>query len=328
MFKLARPLFLHCKTPLHAGTGSDVGYIDQPIQREKHTGFPKVESSSLKGALREDFENNETVLKAPFDVTKKVNGQNNIDLSFGPESGDSHAGALGFTDARLLLFPVKSLKGIFAWVTCSGVLTKFKEELELCNQVSTKKEITDLIATLATIPAENTIGDLSLLGIGVANNKGKIVLEEYSLDATDKSNTQNKNITGDFARELNKHLNLDDLAKRLFILSNDEFTDFVKMHTELITRIRIGDNGTAANNALFNEEYLPTESVMYSLVMASRIFKKEDADKGIFAENGSAQKDHEKLMDYFKQGLNNKVFQLGGNATLGKGLIKSITSLI
>jgi CRISPR/Cas system CMR subunit Cmr4 (Cas7 group RAMP superfamily) len=62
--------------------------------------------------------------------------------------------------------------------------------------------------------------------------------------------------------------------------------------------------------------------------MASRIFKKEDADKGIFAENSSAQKDHVKLMDYFKQGLNNKVFQLGGNATLGKGLIKSITSLI
>jgi CRISPR-associated protein Cmr4 len=156
----------------------------------------------------------------------------------------------------------------------------------------------------------------------IANNKGKIVLEEYSLTLT------NNHVTKTFADKLNAVLGLDDLKNRLIVLSNDEFTDFVKMHTELITRIRIGAGGTADGGALFNEEYLPTESVMYSLVMASRIFKKEGADKGIFAENGSAQKDHEKLMDYFKQGLNNKVFQLGGNATLGKGLIKSITSLI
>lgn len=359
MFKIARPLFLHCKTPLHAGTGSDLGYIDLPIQREKHTGFPKVEASSLKGALREVFEGNVVLNGTKYELVPTLNPnflhafpnassnwkkmkrkndgaeveyqyikyQESIDLSFGPESDNSHAGALGFTDARLLLFPVKSLKGIFAWVTCERVLTKFKEELELCNQVNPKKEITDLIATLATIPGENTIGDLSLLGIGVTNNKGKIVLEEYSLDATDKPNSQNKNITKDFAIELNKYLKLDDLSKRLFILSNDEFTDFVKLHTEVITRIKIGDSGTADGGALFNEEFLPTESVLYSLVMASRIFKKEDTDKGIFAENGGPQKDHEKLMDYFTQGLKD-VFQLGGDATLGKGIIKSITTLI
>ena len=39
MYKLARPLFLHCQTPLHAGTGQDLGYIDLPIQREKHTFY-------------------------------------------------------------------------------------------------------------------------------------------------------------------------------------------------------------------------------------------------------------------------------------------------
>ena len=56
MFKIARPLFLICETPLHAGSGDALGVVDLPIQRERHTGFPKIEASSLKGALRESFE--------------------------------------------------------------------------------------------------------------------------------------------------------------------------------------------------------------------------------------------------------------------------------
>ena len=58
MYKKAIPFFLICETPLHAGSGSDLGVIDLPIQRERHTTFPKIESSSLKGSLREAFEVN------------------------------------------------------------------------------------------------------------------------------------------------------------------------------------------------------------------------------------------------------------------------------
>ncbi len=56
MYQHADPLYLICETPLHAGSGSDLGIVDMPIQRERHTGFPKVESSGLKGCLREAFE--------------------------------------------------------------------------------------------------------------------------------------------------------------------------------------------------------------------------------------------------------------------------------
>lgn len=317
MYKLARPLFLHCLSPLHAGTGSDLGYIDLPIQREKHTGFPKVEASSLKGALREIFEQNTDELQVPFDVTKKVNEKNNIDLSFGPESGDAHAGAIGFTDARLLLFPVKSLKGIFAWVTCPRVLEKFKSELLLCHNTKEKKELEDLANEVpSSSQLDNTISDLGLLGIN-----GKVVLEEYAFTLTQRESVKK------FATELNKYLKLTDLDKRLIILQNDEFTDFVKLHTEVITRIKIGDSGTAEGQALFNEEFLPAESVLYSLVLASPIFKEKDSDKGIFKENGGTEKDYEKLMQYFNQGLKD-VFQLGGDATLGKGITKTIKTLL
>ena len=100
MYQLTQPLFLVCETPLHAGSGDSLGIVDMPIQRERHTGFPKIEASSLKGALRMAFENN-------FLKTHPKRDNPDIIAAFGPEAGDAHAAALAFTDARLLLFPVK-----------------------------------------------------------------------------------------------------------------------------------------------------------------------------------------------------------------------------
>jgi len=56
MFKEAIPLFIRAITPVHAGSGNDLGIVDLPIQREKHTGFPKIEGSTLKGSIRDFFE--------------------------------------------------------------------------------------------------------------------------------------------------------------------------------------------------------------------------------------------------------------------------------
>ena len=39
-------------TPLHAGAGDSAGAIDLPVQREKHTEYPAVYSSAMKGSLR------------------------------------------------------------------------------------------------------------------------------------------------------------------------------------------------------------------------------------------------------------------------------------
>ena len=44
-------LYLFTRTPLHVGAGASVGAIDQPIIRERHTGFPVIPASSLKGTF-------------------------------------------------------------------------------------------------------------------------------------------------------------------------------------------------------------------------------------------------------------------------------------
>jgi CRISPR/Cas system CMR subunit Cmr4 (Cas7 group RAMP superfamily) len=44
-------LTIFTRTPLHVGTGSSVGAIDQPVIRERHTRIPIIPGSALKGVL-------------------------------------------------------------------------------------------------------------------------------------------------------------------------------------------------------------------------------------------------------------------------------------
>ena len=132
------------ETPLHAGSGSDLGVVDLPIQREKPTGFPKIESSGLKGCIRDAFETARRTTTVGTQ-TIQTSDKATIDRAFGPETGGDHAGALGFSDARLLLFPVKSMKGVFAWITCPQVLERLRTDLGLAGVEG------------ISIPKENTI---------------------------------------------------------------------------------------------------------------------------------------------------------------------------
>lgn len=56
MFLKFQPFFIIAETPVHADSGSELGIVDLPIQRERHTAFPKIEGSGLKGCIREAFE--------------------------------------------------------------------------------------------------------------------------------------------------------------------------------------------------------------------------------------------------------------------------------
>jgi CRISPR-associated protein Cmr4 len=136
MYQIAKPLFLICETPLHAGSGSDLGIVDLPIQRERHTDFPKIEGSSLKGALRaaveqetnNSFDDRVSVHRVFGYDDGGLTDKAKIEKALGGKT--DFAGAIGFTDARLLLFPVKSMKGVFAWVTCEKVLNQFLSDMK------------------------------------------------------------------------------------------------------------------------------------------------------------------------------------------------------
>ena len=335
MFQKANVFFLICETSLHAGSGADLGIVDLPIQRERHTGYPKIEGSGLKGSIREAFESalikdksatgDEKNIYRPLKRYGKewenlwgewkgnlLKYHQAINLSFGPEDGKLHAGALGFTDARILLFPVKSMKGVFAWVTCPKALEQFRQDLSLAG------------ISIPVLPGEKTRTSASSLVI----RDDKIVLEEYTIEAekSDKCTNLAKWL-GDSLFPVPKGEEQDTLSywrdkmkKDVIVLSDDEFRDFVEMSTEVITRTKIDNQtGTVQGGALFSEEYLPTETVLYSLVLTTPVFAE---DKGGFAAQGE-QKEEDRVMEFFRLGLP-EVIQVGANATIGKGLTRTV----
>jgi CRISPR-associated protein Cmr4 len=93
------------------------------------------------------------------------------------------------------------------------------------------------------------------------------------------------------------------------------------MSTEVIARTVIGEKGTAEN--LWYEEYLPSETVLYSLALTSPVMVADDNKKEIFKAD-SPEKEAENVMKFFKSGIP-KVIQIGGNQTIGKGIVRIIT---
>ncbi len=55
MFEAQQLVFYTRVSPVHMGAGQAVGAIDNPIQREVHTGHPLIAGSGLKGAERHHF---------------------------------------------------------------------------------------------------------------------------------------------------------------------------------------------------------------------------------------------------------------------------------
>ena len=341
MYKDRSTLFLLCETALHAGSGDDVGMVDLPIQREKHTRFPKIESSSLKGALREAFEQNANSKFQKFDDwedsdvkvhrlfgldeasivdTKKDKTRTRLINHFRypakngkdgeTKEGHDRAGCIAFTDARLLLFPVKSMKGVFVWVTCPQVLNKFAADLAITGVT---------LDTLAKVKSLEVADGKAGVASSAPLVSDVVILEEYAYEAIESKDTQA------FARELAEMIYASDelqywkglLQKNLVILSDTDFRDFTQMSTEVITRTKIdNETGTVTDGALFTEEYLPNDSVLYTSIFASDEYGK----------NPNKQMKAHEVMNHVVSKINTKIpyFQLGGNATLGKGILKTV----
>jgi CRISPR-associated protein Cmr4 len=337
MFEKAEMLYLYVETPLHAGSGSNIGVIDLPIQRERVTNYPLVQASSVKGKLRAEayqwktFVDRENALEpaelarlnqdadwqkksdkerereAEKRARKKAAKELGLEIVFGPEGDEAehHAGALSPGDARLLLFPVRSLVGVFAWTTSHNILARLKR---------------DLMAAGKTVPW--TIGDPPGKGEALTVDdksvvaSGSVVLEEFAFKATKQdwvrtvaewlaSNALPQSDDYKYFRE--------KMQTSLVILPQDAFRDFTQFSTEVVTRIRINQlTKTAAGQALWSEEHLPSDTLLYAPMHASR----SRTDK---PPNGLKTADD---MLKFVRDLKLDRIQLGGDETVGRGIVK------
>lgn len=290
----AEMLFIHALTSIHPGSGTALGVVDLPVQRERHTQWPVIPGSSLKGVFRDVSRGQ--VASPDGDPDKDVW----IETVFGPDtdSGNKHAGAVTISDARILAFPVRSLRGVFAWVTCPAVLERFVRDLALLGN-----------SFPVAIPHPDKDNALCVEGSPLLIDGKKLVLEEFDFGAVANGDCMR---IGAWLAD-NGLPQIDEATRRRFqsnfvILHDDDFTYFVRHATEVVARIALDRKlKTVKEHALFYQEFVPPETVFYSVVMASSSRHKDNPQ--------TAASVLAKLNEWLP-----KVVQIGGDETIGKGI--------
>lgn len=288
-------LGLITETSLHAGAGSSVGVVDLPIQREGHNGWPCVFGSAVKGALRDMAEGLLCSEQTdPKDGKVKRVCPDDFFAVFGPDTGNAsdHAGAIMVGDARLLLMPVRSLTTAFKWVTCPEALKRLNRDR--C-RLGLATELALEIAELADTDAF------------VAQGNGALYLEEYRF-----TQTADPKIAA-AALAIAQLMKRDDagveLTKRLVLVSDDMFSHLIQAAVPVNAHIALDSaTKTTTGGALWYEETLPPETLLYVPLVAVKARRKESAldAVGVLA----------KVTGLFAA---RPWLQLGGNETVGMG---------
>ena len=275
-------LSLYAISPVHAGSEASTGAVDNPIQREVHTNWPFIQANGVKGAIRDHFRQNS---KDKELINYIFGSDQSNDGSFNGAKDDIH-GSIIVSDAKLLCFPMRSNIAPFVWVTCPAVLKRFNNDLAYLKLPDNLK-------------IQELKKDDDAIAINWKCDNGKIILEDAVVNINKEEKIDNK-----FFEE-----NFPDIEK-LLLISDDMFKYCVDNGTEIQTQIKIDEKtGTAKAGALRYSEYLPSDSLMYSIVMTNHS-KAENELK--------ADAIRDKIKDSIKDFI-----QIGGDQTLGRGIFKT-----
>jgi CRISPR-associated protein Cmr4 len=273
----ASAIYLHALTPVHAGTGqASASAIDLPIARERATNWPIIPATSLKGVLRNTVKDELT--------------EANLNELFGwvGPNDTGAAGKLQIGDARLLCFPVRSWKGVFAYATCPLSLTRLHRDFTalgidppFAGDVPNPPADDAAITAPKSVLAENKliwIDDLELME-HVSDAAGAISQSIASAVFTDEKEWQ-------------------AFTERFVILHNDVFDFLAEYSTEVTARIALNPESKTVDKdkgALWYEEAVPAEAIFVAPILGAALPKLPQA-----------------------------YVQIGGNETVGRGFCRVV----
>ncbi len=221
---------MFAETFIHPGSGQNDGVIDQPVARERVTGYPFIAGSSLKGAWLDYAKQNDT-------------DENERKQLFGNKDC---AGQLLISDARLLLLPVRSLSRSYCWLTCPLILERLARDL--ARAFGEKNSLPD-------IQVENE----KFLGLSEAENF--IFLEERNFQRAGIVPVDVLEVIEEFIPHEKSRARL---AAQLVVVSDGDFQWFAENGLSILARNSL-DNDKQSKN-LWYEETLPPDSLMTSIV--------------------------------------------------------------
>ena len=241
-------LGLFAQTPIHAGSGEADSIIDLPIQREAHTDWPCIYGSGVKGALRARAE---VVFGADNDSVYRV---------FGPDTdrASEHAGALMVSDARLLMLPVRSLNSHYRLVTCPAALRRLQRDLQRLQLKETDIDIPAPGGGEAIVHGDEANH--------IPNATDALFLEEYRFTRQIQPLTSVVELVTRVAGESRR----DDISRLFTLVDDNAFRHLCRSATPVQTHIRLNsETKTVSEGALWNEESLPTDTLLYSTLSAT-----------------------------------------------------------
>lgn len=257
-------LGLLAESPVHPGAGRGMGVVDLPVAREASTDYPVLVGSGLKGALRD---------KAEWMVESKASDLDVTEV-FGRRD---QAGALLVSDGRLLLLPVRSLTSSYRWITCPHLIERYQRDRARIG-----------VAAEATMPQVER-------GTVVSSGSGMLFLEERQFKIVNGPEIQLSQSIEPLVRHDSTRKRL---ASQISVLHDDDFAWFVRYGLSVQAR-NVLEDGTKKSKNLWYEETLPTDTIMYSVVMGRRDAAIDD------------------VMELFPE--SEPYLQVGGNETVGQG---------
>ena len=277
---------LHALSALHCGTGQSVGIVDLPIARARATQLPIVPGSSLRGVLRAMIEGENPSAAPALFGPRAISGTEDI-----------FAGALTLGDATLLLLPVRALAGILCYVTSPFVLNRYAQALRRA------------WLTVPALPAKPLAGRARVAPGSVNRANGTLILEDLDLSAEeDPALGAWASLIADQVHPTDAGSRAD-LSQRLALVPDDILAFLSETATEVRTRIAIDPaTGTVKRGALWYEENLPAEAVLW----------------GIYTLEASRNRQDPRTRAALSQALpaSGALVQLGGKAGIGRGLCR------
>lgn len=343
MYTKGAMLFLYAETPAHPGTGESQT-ADLAIQRNETSSWPIVYSSSLKGGLRSASPHETTadkwkrIIAFGYDLSEQGGDDADGGGDPAPEGAETAAangairlevkdrprGALSINEANIIAFPVVSLAGVFAWITCA-------EALRTLQRTWLRLPDAPMPAACAWQPpvlSEQQAVWKTGSALEVGGDQKRLVLQDAVLepyggekakDAQDGLKAFAKWLAGQ-ALQGQPAGSVARLKDALVLVNDTTFTNLVAGGIHVVTRVKLSDETGTVEQGPWDEELLPAETILFAPILAEAA----NLPKSVAA--APALTDAGSVLDYFgrkvvsRDGKPRHV-QLGAGATVGWGFM-------
>jgi len=291
-------LYLYAESPLHPGGAESVDALDLPVQREVTTGYPVIWGQSLKGALRQAA-GRDPLVTAVFGSGIEEDVQK-------PTS----AGLLAVGDAQLVAMPVPTLQHTFAWATSALALSRLRRRyLALAPNPGEPEQSPPHAPVMPGVPVVPVDAAVAAHAGWLTPQPARHAFGPCLVELPD--NTPSEELVG-WANQIATHA-LDGpdgplgffarkLTEDLILFGDDVMTTLLTECTEFVARVQLND-GKTVQNGPFYSEYLPAETIL-----VASLSLRESADQ-------------ERHLGLLRRLLHNQLIRMGGDETIGKGLV-------